>query len=218
MPAPAAARVIFEKLAADFSFDLKLVDKFLALGLTNLSDFRFFVHSETEIEAAFVTGVEGLTNPRVQVARLRHAWSSCVANEKVDEAKKQQAASKEEDEEAPLPAPKLATMKDVFWARYHLCLTPEEWPSDRLVSKLFKAVEKRTLEVTDLWQVKSMLHQKTHSAKRRRIGENLYLQDNEEGAEPEVGTDAPSYFNRMRVYFMALAIVGASPLPTAPAG
>ena len=107
-------------------------------------------------------------------------------------------------------------MKDVFWARYHLCLTPEEWPGDRLVSKLFKAVEKRTLEVTDLWQVKSMLHQKTHSAKRRRIGENLYLQDNEESAEPEVG-DAPSYFNRMRVYFMALAIVGASPLPTAPA-
>ena len=190
MPAPAASRAIFEKLAADFNFDVKIVDKFLALGLTDLSDFRFFVHSENEIEAAFVTGVDGLTNPRVQVARLRHAWSSCVANDKVDEVKKQQAATKEEDEESPLPAPKLATMKDVFWNRYHLCLTPGEWPSDRLVSKLFKAIDKRQLEVADLWVVKSQLHQKTASAKRRRLGENLYLQENEESAEPEVGNDA----------------------------
>ena len=37
--------------------------------------------------------------------RLR-LWASCVANEKVDEVKKQQAATKEEDEETPLPAPK----------------------------------------------------------------------------------------------------------------
>ena len=87
MPAPAASRAIFEKLAADFN-----LDKLLSLGLTDLSDFRFFVHSENEIEAAFVTGVDGLSNPRVQVARLRHAWSSCVANDKVDEVKKQQAA------------------------------------------------------------------------------------------------------------------------------
>ena len=81
-------------------------------------------------------------------------------------------------------------MKDVFWNRYHLCLTPGEWPSDRLVSKLFKAIDERQLEVAD---VKSQLHQKTTSAKRRRLGENLYLQENEESAEPEVGTDAPSY-------------------------
>ena len=58
MPAPAASRAIFEKLAADFNFDVKIVDKFLSLGLTDLSlgltdlsDFRFFVHSENEIEA-----------------------------------------------------------------------------------------------------------------------------------------------------------------------
>ena len=105
---------------------MKIVDKFLSLGLTDLSDFRFFRSlREIEIEAAFVTGVDGLSNPRVQVARLRHAWASCVANDKVDEVKKQQAATKEEDEESPLPAPKLATMKDVFWNRNlnHLCLT-----------------------------------------------------------------------------------------------
>ncbi len=85
MPPPRGARAIFDKLAADFNFDVKLVDKFLALGLSGLNDFRYFVHSENEIEAAFVTGVEGLANPRLQVARLRHAWTSWVANEKVDE-------------------------------------------------------------------------------------------------------------------------------------
>ena len=79
MPAPPPDRAIFDKLAADFNFDVKLVDKFLALGLSDLSDFRYFVHSENEIETAFVTGADGLANPRLQVARLRHAWTSCVA-------------------------------------------------------------------------------------------------------------------------------------------
>ena len=151
MPPPPAARAIFDKLAADFNFDAKLVDKFLALGLSGLHDFRYFVHSEEEIEAAFVTGVDGLPNPRLQVARLRHAWTSCVANEKVDEVKKQKEAGREEDEDAPLPALKINTMKDQFWHRYHLCLTPEEWPSEKLISKLSKALDKRTLEVTDLY-------------------------------------------------------------------
>ena len=57
MPAPAPSRAIFEKLAADFGFDVKLVVKLLSLGLSDLSDFRYFVHSENEIEEAFVTGV-----------------------------------------------------------------------------------------------------------------------------------------------------------------
>ncbi len=87
---------------------------------------------------------------------------------------------------------KLNTLKDQFWHRYHLCLTPEEWPSEKLISKLSKALDKRTFEVTDLWTVKSMLHQKTTSAKRRRLADNLYLQEDEEDATPEVGTDAAS--------------------------
>ncbi len=62
-----------------------------------------------------------------------------------------------------------------------------------------------------------MLQQKTTSSKRCRVGDNLYIQDDVDDATPEVGTDAPSYFNRMRVCFMALAIVGAAPLPGAPA-
>ena len=180
------------------------------------SDFRYFVHSENEIEAAFITGVDGLANPRLQVARLRHAWTSCVANEKVDEVKKQKEAGREEGEDAPLPTLRLNTLKDQFWHRYHLCLTPEEWPSEKLISKLSKALDKPTLEVTDLWTVKSMLHQKTTSSKRRRLTDNLYLQEDEEDTTPEVGTDAASYFNRMKVYFMALAVVGAAPLPSAP--
>ena len=64
--------------------------------------------------------------------------------------------------------------------------------------------------------MKSMLHQKTTSAKRRRLTDNLYLHEDEEDTTPEVGTDAASYFNRMKVYFMALAVVGAAPHPLAP--
>eukprot|EP00435_Cladocopium_sp_Y103_P021555 s228_g5.t1 len=219
MPAaPSPARELFEKLADDFKFDRRVVDRIMDLKLESLSDFRHYVTEESELEKAFIDGVADLPNPRVQLSRVRHAWSSCVAEAKVGEVRKQTEASRHEDEEAVLPSDKLEELKTRFWQRYHLCLTPSEWPSDRLLSRLAKSMDKRNLEVMDLWTVKSLLHQKSSvGSKRRRVGDNLYVQDSEEDSVLEGGTDLAAYFQRMRIYFMGLAVVGASPCRHAPA-
>ena len=86
MPPPAApadpVRAIFEKLADEYKFSTKIVDKFMSLKLESLADFRFFVESESEIETAFIEGIPDLDQPRLQLARVRHAWSACVAETK----------------------------------------------------------------------------------------------------------------------------------------
>ena len=99
-----------------------------------------------------------------------------------------------------------------------LSLNPGEWPSDRLLSRLSRALEKRALDVMDLFTVKSLLHQKSSTApKRRRLADGLYMHDDDEDKQPEGGNDIAAYFQRMRIYFMGLAIVGASPCGQTPA-
>ena len=220
MPAPAApadpVRAIFEKLADEYKFSSKIVDKFVSLKLESLADFRFFVEPESEIEKAFIDGIPDLDQPRLQLARVRHAWSACVAETKAGEARKMKEAEKADDEEFVLPPGRIDEMKQAFFKRYHLCLTPGEWPSDRLLSKVWKQLDKRSLEVQDLWLVKSLTYQKTTPVKKRKVAEGLWAQDDTDDHDREGGTDMSSYFQRMRIYFMALAIVGASHRQGAP--
>ena len=77
-------------------------------------------------------------------------------------------------------------------------------------------MEKRTLEVQDLWAVKSLVYQKTTPSKKRKLGTNLYMQDDDQDEDKEGGSDMAAYFGRMRIYFMCLAIVGAAPRQGAP--
>lgn len=210
------AREIFTALANKFKFDEKLVQKFLDLGLTSLADFRFYIQDEAEVEKAFIEGVDGLPTPRLQVARVRHAWASCIAEEKVGEVRKQTEAKKDEDEDAILPSDKLDGMKAAFWERYHINPFPDEWPSDRLLSRLCKSLSKHTLEIQDIWAIKSLLWQKTHPGKKRKLGENLFMTEDDDESVRASHSDGPTYLFNLKIYFMALAIVGASPLSSAP--
>ena len=98
-PAPDPVRALFEKLADEFDFSTKIVDRFMDLKLQSLSDFRLYVRDETEIEKAFIDGVPNLETPRLQLARVRHAWSSCVAESRIGRPRRC-----EDDEEVLLPA------------------------------------------------------------------------------------------------------------------
>ena len=118
MPPPTApadpVRAIFEKLADEYKFSSKIVDKFMSLKLESLADFRFFEESESEIEKAFIEGIPDLEQPRLQLARVRHAWSACVAETKAGEARKMKEAEKADDEEFVLPPARIDEMKQAF--------------------------------------------------------------------------------------------------------
>ena len=138
-------------------------------------------------------GIADLPNPRLQVARVRHAWASWIAEDKVGEVRKQTEAKKDEDEDAILPADKLDALKALFWERYHVNPLPDEWPSDRLLSRLSKNMGKHTLEIQDIWAIKSLLWQKTNPSKKRRLGDNLFMAE-EAGEQSRSGSsDGPTY-------------------------
>ena len=82
-----------------------------------------------------------------------------------------------EEEEQLLPATELDALKEAFYKRYHIKPTPAKFPGDRLISKMVKSLGRGQLEVFDLWSVRSLVHQRTHGAKKRRLAENIFIHE-----------------------------------------
>eukprot|EP00435_Cladocopium_sp_Y103_P055826 s173_g18.t1 len=200
-------------LQTQFKFSEVVTKKILELGCRTLSDFRFMVQDEAEVKTCFIDQIQNLPNERLETARVRHAWSACKA---LVDAQRVQATQPPtvEDEDALLPSDELQDLKTMWFKRYHLKPDPSCMPSDRLISKLVRALRKKTLEVIDVWSVRSLTHQLTHSTKRRKVGDNLFLQevdDSEEGRR-----NWATYLKKLEIYCLALSIAGIKPVEPPP--
>ena len=172
----ATPREVFTSLSTRFRFDAKIVEKILEAGINTLSDFRYFCSTEAEVVQTFVTPVEkDLANPRLEAARLKHAWAAMVAQEAASSTLSMDPV----DEDELLPAVQLADMKAAFLKRYKVSFVPQQ-PSERLLSKLRRALARRSL-------VRSMFNQRMAVAKKRKITSNLWVQEGPD--EDQSGSD-----------------------------
>ena len=208
------ADATFQALGRQFDLDEKVVKFFLSLGIKTLSEFRFFVNDENEVKTVFVDPVKDLDNPRLQVSRVRHAWTSCKAL--ITQQQDQVAQGpKPEDEELILPAADLQELKNKWFRRYHLKPSGEVMPSDRLISKVARNLKRNQLEVFDMWAVRSLLHQKTHTTKRRKLADGLYTEEDDESET--LMKNADNYLVKLETYLIALSIAGCQAIHPPPA-
>ena len=214
----ATPQAIFTDLCARFELADAVRDQIVGMGISSLSEFRYYVTAAAELEALFITPIRDLDNRRLQLARLRHCWSATVAAEAQRESSSSTPLQLDEDE--CLPASQITGIRDMFWTRYHLVYPPEFTPSDRVITKAQRALAKRSLEVIDLWQVRSIANQRMTQAKRRRVAPDIWV-----GGDPdEAGVDPVhhswfTYLSQMRLYFLSLAMAGSTkldPQPTDP--
>ena len=75
MPRELATRKeTFDQLAADFRLNPNVPETIVKLGCQSLSDFRYYVHDESKLQASILEQCgESAKKDRVQLARLRHA-------------------------------------------------------------------------------------------------------------------------------------------------
>ena len=209
---------IFKALATKFDFDQKIAAQIEKVGATSLADFRYLANTPEEVVAIFVAPLEKeFANYRLQCARVKRAWAEVCA------AESQKQAGTEErtlDEEHLLPAKDLATIKENFYTRYKMLLPPALQPSDRLLSKLQKALVKRNVEVIDVWSVRSLHTQRTNPAKRRRLGNtDIWVGPGPEEEGEDVERNWLRYLDQLNLLLTGLAMVGTTAmesLPTAP--
>ena len=168
----------FTALAAGFSLDDTVRDLFLASPMENLEDFRYYFTEEKEIDA-FVATEESLKGmqQKIQVARVRRAWSAVRQNGIRKESRDTISSGAELDD--LLEEGTLREVKVQFWKRYKTKHPVEVNPSDQLVSRVYREMDMRLLIVYDIRKVKTLLHQVISTKKRKQLGTDLYTFEDE---------------------------------------
>ena len=158
----------FTALALQFNFEQRIKDKIIELGIRTIAEFRHYARSEDEIKKLFIDTIKDPAyeemQGRLQAARLRFAWTACKALLDSEHAAASLPPAPTE-EETLLPKQELEQLKEAFFRRYHLRAEPRQYPSDRLLSKLSRQLTRSQFEVMDLWTVRSLTFQRTHSQK-----------------------------------------------------
>jgi hypothetical protein len=88
-------------------------------------------------------------------------------------------------------------------------------PSDQLLSRCYREMEKRLLTVYDVWKVKNLLHQVMTTKKRKQVGTDLYTFEDDAEATPGV-RGVEKYLATLHTYLLALSIAGSSKMQGAP--
>jgi len=204
----------FTALAADFKFDDKIRALFLAGPMENLEDFRYYFADEKEVDA-FVAAEKALegAEQRIQIARVRRAWAAVRQNGLRKESRNTVSSVAELDD--LLEEGTLREVKVQFWKRYKAKYPVEVNPSDQLLSRCYREMEKRLLTVYDIWKVKTLRHQVMTTKKRKQVGTDLYtFEDEVEVKSDTQGVD--KYLTMLYTYLLALSIAGSNKVQGAP--
>ena len=204
----------FTALAKDFGFDDKVRDLFITGQMENLEDFRYYFSEEKEIDAfVAVEGAVKGAEQRLQIARVRRAWAAVRRNGLRKECRN--AVSSVAEMDNMLEEGTLRDVKVQFWKRYKMKYPVEVTPSDQLLSRCYREMEKRLLTVYDVWKVKSLMHQVMTTKKRKQVGTDLYTFEDDADAATEI-RGVEKYLSMLHTYLLALSIAGSNKVQGAP--
>lgn len=173
----------FTALSASVALDEKVLALLLTSPMDNLEDLRFYFTEEKEIDA-FVATDNTITDSalRLQVSRLRRAWSSVRQTALQRDSRQSTSAVAELDD--LLSEADLRGVKIQFWKRYQMKYPAQIMPCDQIISRCFRKVDIRLLTVHDIWKARSLEHEVTTSRKRKQVGDGLYTFEEEAYADP----------------------------------
>jgi hypothetical protein len=211
-PTEGTPQEVFEKLAQQFKLDNLITTYFVdTLKLANLSDFLHLFSSEAEVAEIVTSKVTNLANRPLMTARIRQAWAGVKgALAQADIVKKR--GSEAEDYDALLPQPDLDDLVRQFWSRYHIRYAPSVEPSDLLISRLSKEMDKRLLTIRSIWQTRTMNHQLRTDRKRQKITETIDLVEKESEADVQISKTLNMYLDMLFTLCIAYARAGIKAL------
>ena len=203
------------QLFKQFDVDTKVVTHIVdTLEVSTLKDFQFLFSNISDV--GNVVSLVKDVNVALQVSRVRQAWTGVTqAQGKADAIKKK--GDESDDMDALLPDHQLEDLRDLFWHRYHMKYHPVVEPSDYLVSKCTKKLDRRMLTVDDMWAVRSLQHQtKSERKKTNLTGTNFALVETEGIAHVKIPHTTLAYLDCIFTHCLAFARAGCKRLSTAP--
>ena len=221
LPAPPVATeapaALFQNLADTFKFDQKIATWLVDMaGLQTIPDFTEFLTSSAQVEERITSKIADVQFPGRNAARIRQAWEA-VAKAQGDVAGKLKKKEEAGDMDILLPTEDLNLIKQNFWARYHLDFGLAVEPSDYLLSRIFKELTRRLMQIYCIWQVRSMQRQTMAERKRRQLGGGLELIEAEQESEEVMEETMANYLACLYTLCLVYAKAGCNPIDPAPA-
>ena len=211
------SKAMFEQLATEFGFD-PAIATYLAVTVQcqSLTDFRALFTAPGEV-GTFVDAIPNLTNARRDAARLRQAWEACFQAEDAAILQKKRG-SESTDLDELLDSTTLQDQRELFYARYKVKYPAWIEPSDFLVSRIYKELSKRLLQVHSVWKTKSLGYQMKAERKRQRLTDKVDLVTTEQLADDDEdsGRSLPKYMSLLWTLLIAYVRAGTTALSTAP--
>jgi len=196
----------FTKLCEDFRITEPVKKLLLNSPMESLEDFKFYWTEANQVDTFVVAAKAELHDTLgVQISRVRQAWQSLHdAGSRVKHKRSEEAGAELDDW---LEEVALRDIKINFWKRYKLKYPAEIMPGDGLISMCYRELDRRLLAVTDVWTVRSLMIQVTTTKKRKKVGEDLWMM--EEDAPPVQAKSIAKYLELMYTYLLALSIAGS---------
>ena len=154
------------------------------IGVSSHDDFANLFCSEAEI-GDIVKTFDRVENKLLATTRLRKAWTST----KAALAAKEIMAKSPSEEYDVLPSAELESLQTIFHKRYKLAWPADIEPSDLLVSRITREIEKRGLSLISLDSVRTLAHYQQSSRKKISLGGEVNLMLEEYSSEQATMTN-----------------------------
>ena len=182
------------------------------LGIETLSDFCNMVTAqgyELELDTAILSvcdHTKTAANKAILLARLRAAWRSARASILRAEARTQQGQSAD-DLDDPLDAGMQESLLEAWRKRYNLELAVHMAPSDALLGRVWRELQRGTLTVIAVDKVKSLFASNRPKNDRYIDLGSAKLQIRPED-DSRAAQSVAEYYQRLRVLINAYTVAG----------
>ena len=209
----------FRAIEAKYGWDPAIVDWLLAdlgLGAKSVNDFVYALSTEDDAKS-LIDSVSALDSSKkmLMMSRVKQAWTKLRQQIKDEETLRVKGYD-ETEMDTLLPQPALDSLQDVFYRRYRVSWPAHMMPSDQVLSRLSKELDKRALTVRDIWKVRSQAQQMKAQRKKQSLGAGIDIlhavaEDDKSGPQT-----LREYLDKLFTLMLAYAMVGAKGLKNAP--
>ncbi len=211
------AQAIFAELGSQFQIDAKVTNFLVVdIGVKSLRDFATLFNGPEDIKniVELVPELEPIKRI-LQVARLRQAWEGVDEAQRTSEGQKK-LKGEDPDLDMMLPQAELDDLTECFWRRHHLSFDSEVMPSDALLSRCSRELQRRLLTVRDVWKVQTLAKELKGDKRTTDLSAGLALV--QEVAQPvEKGERTlQRYLDLLWTLMLAYAKAGCKLRPDAP--
>ena len=207
-----SARTWDKLLAEEFNLDEQTMSHLIrpfpeGIGVASHDDFVNIFCSEAEI-GEIVKTFDRVPNKLLATTRLRKAWTSTRA---AMAAKSIMAKSPAEENDV-LPSAELESLQTVFHKRYKLSWPADIEPSDLLVSRITREIDKRSMSLISLDSVRTLAHHQQSSRKKISLGGDVNLMLEEHSTDQSATTtNVSGILAALFTLLVAYARAGAKP-------